>query len=368
MMGRLVLAGGGHAHLFVLEAAAAGRFQGADIVLVSPTRHQAYSGLLPALVAGKLAEPSLSFDLQRLAERARVRFLEDRVEAVDPQARRVRLASGRVEDYRTLSFATGSQAGGLEVPGVRERALPLRPLARVRELLEAADAAPDGIHVAVVGGGAAGIEVACALRRRLGVRGHVAVVDAAPRLLADRAEEASRVAEAELRRRSIGVAAGARVLEVTPTGLRLDSGAMVPARLVVWAVGGAAPSLFRDAGLATDGAGWLQVDDTLRSVSHPDIFAAGDAATLAGATWVPKAGVYAVRQGPVLAANLAAVVAGKAPPRRYRPRRDFVALLSLADGSAIFSRGTTAFASPFAQRLKDWIDGRFMRRFQRLGG
>ncbi|HEX5632655.1 MAG TPA: FAD-dependent oxidoreductase [Gemmatimonadales bacterium] len=368
MLGRLVLVGGGHAHLFVLEAVAAGRFPGTDVTLVSASRHQTYSGLVPAFVAGLVEESALTIDLARLAERARARFVEGRVTEVETQARRVRLEDGRVEDYRTLSFATGALPGGLEVPGVLDHARSIRPLARVRELVASLDVAPAGTAVAVVGGGAGGVEIAFAICKRLGARGHVAVVDAGPRLMLDRGEETARVAMEELRRRHIGVALGARVLEVVPEGLRLDSGAMVRAQLVVWAAGGTPPSLFRDSGLATDEAGWLLVDETLRSVSHPDIFAAGDAAAVQGAPWVPKAGVHAVRQGPVLTGNLIAATSGRPIQRRFRAQRDFVALLGTADGSAIFSRGKVAFASPLAWRLKEWIDGKFMRRFQKVGG
>lgn len=364
---RLVLLGGGQAHLFVLEALRAGRLPGADVTLVSTSVQHAYDAMLPGLLAGHLTEADCTFDLAALALQAGARFVEGRVARIDPDARRVHLAAGPAIDYEHLSIGTGAAPAGLDVPGVAERAHAARPLGRARALVAALAAAPDGVRVAVVGGGTTGVEAAFAIRARLAARGSVALLEAAPRLLPGRTAAAAEAALRELRAAGIGVALGARVEAVEEGSLAVGFGAHVPAELVVWAGGVTAAPLGRDAGLASDERGYVLVDGNLRSVSHPTIFAVGDAAALSEAPSAPKAGAYAVRQGPVLAKNLAALCAGRPLTRSYRPQHDQLALMSTCTGRAIFVRGRTAIATPWAQRLKEYLDRGFVRRFQNLG-
>src|SRR5947209_3290127 len=115
-----------------------------------------------------------------------------------------------------------------------------------------------------------------------------------------------------------------------------------------------------------DPAGFVRVRPTLQVVGHDEIFAVGDCASLLTDPNLPKAGVYAVRQGPTLIANLRARVMGGSM-RRYRPQRDFLSLLNLGDGRALASKWGIALEGNWAFTLKDRIDRRFVRRFQVLG-
>jgi len=158
------------------------------------------------------------------------------------------------------------------------------------------------------------------------------------------------------------------VEEVGTRTVRLSGGTELPYDTVVWATGASAPEIFRASGLETDHAGFLLVDSTLRSVTDPAIFAAGDAATLRRFPATPKSGVYAVRQGPILARNLVLALAGGASERyqSYRPQPRSLVLINTGDGRAILSYGSIALTGRWVMRLKDRIDRGFMRRFQRL--
>jgi len=360
---RLLLLGAGHAHLFVLEALRAGRLPGADVTLVNPSIIHPYAAMLPGFLAGRHTEAECTVDLAALARRSGARFVEARAESIDLGEKRVHVGRSRPIDFEYLSIAVGAMPTGLDVPGVREHAHALKPFERTRALIAALDAAADGVRVAVVGGGITGIETAIAIRTRLAGRGSVALLEAAPRLLPNRPEAAADLALRELRARDVGVALGARVDAIEPGVVTVGFGARVPADLVVWATGTTALPLSRQAGLATDDAGFVLVDDMLRSVSHPAVFAAGDAASLQEAPGMPRPGAYAVRQGPVLARNLAALATGKPVTRSYRPQRDHLALIGTGAGRALFMRGRTALVSPWALRLKDYIDRGFLRRF-----
>ena len=232
-------------------------------------------------------------------------------------------------------------------------------------------AGPEPLKVAVVGGGAAGIELALASRARLdrlgAGRAIITLHDAGPALLAGTAPYAADAVGTVLQDREITVRTASRVDEVGADYLRLSGGRVVPADLILWATGPAAHPIFRASGLTTDAAGYLLVDDHLAAVGTTGLFGAGDAVTLKSAPRTPKAGVFAVRQGPVLAHNLAVALRSAGKLRAYQPQARVLALLNTGDGRAILSYGTTVLVGRWAMMLKDWIDRRFMRRFQRLG-
>jgi len=136
----------------------------------------------------------------------------------------------------------------------------------------------------------------------------------------------------------------------------------VPADLIVWATGAAAVPWVGQSGLACDDRGFAAVNDGLQSPSHPFVFAAGDVAAMTNRP-VPKAGVFAVRQGPVLAANLRSYLAGE-PLRPFRPQPRYLSLMSTGDGHAIASWAGLAWQGRWVWAWKDRIDRAFMRRYQ----
>ena len=371
---RLVLLGGGHAHLFVLEGAAAGKFAGTDVTLISPSREQAYSGMVPGLVAGRYQPRDLSLDLQAIATAAGVRYIGAAAAAIRPAESELKLADGTRITFDILSLATGSAVVGAGLPGVARHALPVRPINRALEVISALEQSarlePDPA-VVVVGGGAAGVEIALASRARLrrlsgSDAGTVTLLEAAPQLFGGQWPAAERHVHQALVRNRVSLRLGVEVRAATERGVELAEGSELPARVLVWAAGAASSQLLRSSGLAADASGFPLVDDRLRSISDPRVFGAGDAVTLERWPNTPKAGVYAVREGPVLRDNLAAVCAGEEPARRYTPQRRFLALLNTGDGSAVLSYPPWAVSGRWAMQLKDRIDRGFVRRFQRL--
>lgn len=158
-MTRLVLLGGGHAHLFVLEALARGAFAGTEVTLVSPVRRQAYSGMVPGMIAGRYRADELSFDLEAIARRAGARYVPLAGRRILAGAGRIELTNGSVAAYDVLSVATGSTVRGTELPGVAEQSLMVKPIDRAGEIVPAlarALAADRNPAVIVVGAGAAG--------------------------------------------------------------------------------------------------------------------------------------------------------------------------------------------------------------------
>ena len=368
----LVLVGGGHTHIQVLKRWAMAPVPGAHLTLVVDRPVAIYSGMVPGLVAGQYRRDELEIDVWPLARRAGARAIAARAIGVDPRERRVLLEGRPGVHYDTVSFDVGSTVSGLDVPGVRAHALPTRPIAelvaRVDDLVERLCAAGRA-RVIVVGAGAGGVELAFAIRARLdrlGVReSPVTLLEAGPVVLPGYPRSAARRVEANARALGIAIRCGARVAEAAADHLRLESGERLDADALLWVAGAASLPIFSESGLPVDERGFVRVRPTLQVVGHDEIFAVGDCASLEGHPTLPKAGVYAVREGPVLVHNLMARIAGRAL-RPYRPQRDYLSLLNLGDGRAIAAKWGVSAEGRQLYGLKDWIDRRFMRRFQAL--
>jgi selenide,water dikinase len=370
---RLVLVGGGHAHLEVLRSAARERFAATEVVLVSPFRSHHYSSMVPGYLQRRYREAELAFDLPAICRAAGARFVEGYADAVDGGARTVAVGGERLE-FDAASLDVGSDPSGLDVPGVGEHAFTVRPLSRAVALearLAAVGCEPGTgpVPVCVVGGGAAGAELSWAVQRRLALSGRacaVTLVERAPELLPEYGPAARGRARRLLEARGVRVVLGREVAEVGPGMVTLADGTELPSALTLWLTGAAPNALTRASSLAKDARGFVLVDGTLREADGAPVWGAGDCVTPRDHPHTPKAGVYAVREAPVLAANLRASCGGGVAAARYAPQPHFLALLNTADGRALLRWHGVLSHSRAAWHLKDWIDRRYVRRYQSL--
>ncbi|RPH65280.1 MAG: pyridine nucleotide-disulfide oxidoreductase [Burkholderiales bacterium] len=358
-MKRLLLVGAGHAHAQVLKDWVASPLGGTELVIVSPRAQAPYSGMVPGWLAGFYRFDEICIDFVALARAAGAHLVADEAAGIDPERRQLRLRSGAALDYDLASLNVGSTLTPPRPPGVR--VLSLRPLGRLHdaweELLAAVTAAPrrEPLQVTAVGGGAAGVESLLAalarLRALLPQRSvHGTLVALSDDLLPGMSAGAARAVRAAL------AAAGVTLR----LGTVYDPAAANPTDVLLWATGAEAHDWPRASGLSVGPGGFVRIDRRLRSVSHPEVYAAGDCAEWAEP--LPKAGVYAVRMGPVLSRNLRAAL-GAGGAIDYVPQRRFLALLATADGSAVASWGRWSAHGRWAWRWKDRIDRGFVRRF-----
>ena len=367
-MKRLVLLGGGHAHIEVLCALAANPDPKHAVVLVTPYPWLTYTGMLPGHIAGHYGLEELTVDVAALARRANVRMVLTTVSLVSPDACQVVCANGEVLDYDVLSLDVGSVPVIGDAVGVEANAVVVRPLERlVKGWNDVYARAARGrvIAVTVVGGGAAGIELALAMNHRLRTTleepvPHVRLISDAPG--AGIAAGARRRLIRCLKRSGVGSHVGASVREVGRDFVRLANGLEFATDAVFWATGAAAHGWIRDSGLATDAAGFLLTNDLLQSTSHPNVFGAGDCATEMGHPR-PKAGVFAVRAAPILAGNLRAALEGR-PLTAFLPQKRYLALISTGPRHAVGSWNGFAWQGRWAWRWKDRIDRAFVARYR----
>lgn len=376
---QLVLVGAGHTHVQVLSAFAKERPRGVDVSVVVDDPVAMYSGMATGYVAGQYDRGDLEIDARPLARACGAALAVSPCVRVDAAARRVELEDGRSIAYDVASFDIGSTVRGRGRPGVVEHAIPTRPLRglidRVDEVVERARALGGArpFRLVVVGGGVAGVELSLTFQVRLRDAADappaITLLDAGPRVLDGAPDALARRARRILERRGVRTRGNAAVAGVDATGVTLEDGARLAADAVVWVTGPASHSLFRDSGLSHDD-GYLRVRSTLQSMDHDELFAAGDCVSLVDHPDTPKAGVYAVREGPILIQNLRAalrgIVDGDGAPalRSYRPQRGFLTLLNLGDGRALGTKWGLAFEGRWAMWMKDRIDRRFVEQFQ----
>ncbi len=372
-MKRLLLAGGGHSHVFVLDALAREPAADVEITLVSPFDRQVYSGMLPGWIAGHYEIEQCVIPLAPLAQRANARFVQAQVTRLDLAARIAYTDASEALPFDLMSIATGPVMNLDAIAGLRQHAIALRPIESLiqawprlyAQLAARAQAGEDAATLTVLGGGAGGAELALALAHRMRsarVPARVQLVTGKPGLLPALA--------AGVRRRiaRLAPARGVRLIEddaaqVTRHTVLLAGGGEIASDVTIAAIGAAAAEWPREAGLAVDERGFIAVDERLRSISHPCVFAAGDCASMVGHPR-PKSGVYAVRAGPPLARNLLRQLAGQ-PPRRYRPQRVALYLLSTGPQHAVASWDGLSAEGRWVWRWKDRIDRRFVARYAR---
>jgi len=367
----LVLVGGGHAHALVLRRLAMRpRSARTRITLISPDSHTPYSGMLPGMVAGHYRFEDTHIDLARLCQWADVRFVTAAVTAIDPVAQRLQIAGRPDLRYDIVSLDVGSQPELDAVPGAREHAIPVKPVADLWRRWQAfAEAPQEQEHrIAVVGGGAGGVELTLAMAHVLRERAVRITLFGGSQILRGYNGRSRAAAERALAAAGVDLQVGVRVAEVRADTLRLDSGLEVGVDSVFWCTAATPARWVADSGLATDDKGFLAVRDSLQSVDDPRVFAAGDIATQLDHPR-PKAGVFAVRQAPVLAHNLE--VAMRNPQnmrglRRHQPQKRFLSLVSLGDKVATADRGLLTATGRWVWRWKDHIDREFMQRFADL--
>jgi pyridine nucleotide-disulfide oxidoreductase family protein len=369
-MKRLLLVGGGHAHLEVLRELARVPDQSYDVTLVTPYPWFTYSGMIPGHIAGHYELDDCTVDLIALAGRAHAALVLTTVSLVSPASNEAICANGTVIPYDVLSLDVGSISSIGRASGVERHAFQMRPLERmVKGWNDVLVRARDGrmASVSVVGGGAAGVELAFAMNHRFQrdlfeIATHVRVIADTPAIVPTMPQGARDRLRRRMLRNGVELQAGSPAIEVGAGYIRLESGLEFATDAVFWATGAAAPEWIRESGFATDERGFLLTNDLLQSPSHPNVFGAGDCVNELGHP-LPKAGVFSVRAGPTLAANLRAALDGAALAPHV-PKARHLALLSTGSRHAVGTWNGLSWGGGWAWRWKDAIDRAFIARYR----
>ncbi|MHB8845728.1 MAG: NAD(P)/FAD-dependent oxidoreductase [Nitrospirota bacterium] len=369
MKKRLVIVGGGHAHLTLLAHIDTCVARGHRVTVVNRSAYHYYSGMGPGLLAGTYSPRDVRFHIRRMAEDRGAAFIEDAVVHIDAPERSLKLASGATIPYDIASFNTGSEVPA-HIPGASgPRIFPVKPIAN---LVQARQFLCEHFNertaeVVVIGGGPAGLEMAGNIWKLAAGRGGRVRVTllAGRRLMARFPDRVRMLALRSLQKRGIEVVEGSHAAALEEGRVIMDDGTIRACDAVFLAMGVAPSTLFRDSKLPTGPDGGLLVNRFLQCPGHPGIFGGGDCISLEGHR-LAKVGVYAVRQNPVLMQNICAALNG-GPLVPFVPQKHYLLIFNLGDGTAILNRNGMTLAGRFAWRLKDRIDRAFMRKFQLSG-
>ena len=367
----VLLVGGGHAHVAVLADWARSGCPASRAALLTPEPTLRYSGMVPGWISGEHALDDGIVDLAALARAAGVDLVLDRCIAIDPAARSVLTMHSGLMEFDIASLDTGGVGNASAAFGHDPRLLDVRPISAFVERIGQVharltlDGRSDHLRLAVIGGGAGGVELAFALNnwRGLDQRTNVILIAGESGLLPGFSAAVRGRVERELERQSIALLPVDAWIE---DGVLMAGEALVETDYMIAALGSGAPDWPRSGGMAVDEEGFVAVDRYQRSISHPHILAAGDIAARRDRE-VPHSGVHAVFAGPVLARNLRDIMAGKAPSDIYRPRWNHLYLMSTGAGEAIASYGPLGAQGRWVSRLKTWIDKRWIASYAAFG-
>ncbi len=374
----IVLLGAGHTHGHIIRMWRMSPPRNVRLTCISNFSVATYSGMLPGTLAGLYDREQMEIDLVRLCASAGVRFLRAGIRGLDIERREVLLEDRPPVPFDVLSIGIGSIPSGLDdvqtdANGLGNNAVvAIKPMQTFlqrldRRLLDAVRQVGERPpRIAVVGAGVAGVEITLALTphvvKLLGATPQLMLIDRHDSIAHGLNDGAVKRVEHELRGREVEIILGHDVRAVGDGELELSDGRRMSADIVLWATGAEAPPLLRKLGLPTDTSGFLLTEPTLQTVAGAPIFVVGDSGTIERDR-TPKAGVYAVRQGPILWKNLQRRLKGQ-PLEAYRPQHSFLKLLSTGDGRSILDYKGFSATGHWCWKLKNRIDTRFMAKFQ----
>eukprot|EP00850_Spirogloea_muscicola_P020955 SM000232S07925 [mRNA] locus=s232:17720:24986:- [translate_table: standard] len=373
----LVLLGGGHSHVIVLKSFGMKPMPGVRLTLVSRDVHTPYSGMLPGYVAGHYTYEDCHIDLRRLARFAGARLIHCSASGIDMQLKQVLLDGRPPMKFDVLSLDIGVTSLQ-QVSGAAKYTTPVKPInlfhERWQKTLDRITSCPsEEERIAIVGGGAGGVELCLAMQHRLveelknrgkSTGGLSFQLYTRSRLLPMHAPAAGKMFEQILHDRGVQILQSDGIAEVQENVLLSTTGQKFAFSECFWCTEGGAAAWLKGTELALDRNGFVSIEETLQSTSHSGIFAAGDIHA-SDVHPRPKAGVFAVRQGPPLAENLQRHLLGKSL-KPFKPQLKYLSLISTGNKYAIATRGDLAFEGSFLWLLKDWIDRGFMRKFSEL--
>lgn len=367
----IVLLGIGHTNAHIVRMWRMKPLADAKLTCISNSPIATYSGMLPGVLAGIYTPEQMQIDLVRLCASVGARLIVDEVTGLDLANKRIRFSERADVGFDVLSIGIGSVPSQLDRIHDASHCVSIKPMVSFldrlqQHLLSAAEEHDGVLRVAVVGAGAGGTEIAFCLpnqlRKSLPRREfRITLVNGSKQVVNGSSASVQRLARKQMAAHQIDLLVG-RVAAVDGRQMTMEDGSQPSFDLILWATGATAPPLLGRLGLKTDDRGFLSIRSTLQTCEHDDIFAVGDTGTLVDSP-TPKAGVYAVRQGPILFENLEKRIRRQSLVE-YRPQKDFLKLLSTGDGKALGEYARFGFHGTWAWKWKDRIDRKFMAMYQ----
>ncbi|WP_339673724.1 FAD-dependent oxidoreductase [Dasania marina] len=369
---RLVLVGAGHSHLMVLQYFSQKPIAGLQLTVISHSNYIPYSGMIPGLIAGHYSWQQCHIHLANLCHRAQAKLIIGDIDYIDSAEHSVSGPGIPPIAYDWLSLNTGSKNQLDAIAGASDQGLASKPIEQFlpawQQKITEIQHCRNSYKIAVVGGGAASVELLLAIQQRLQTLPKQAtislsLVTAAKNPLPQYNPANSQLIKKELQRHTIKLYVNSCASKAHHYGLDLADGSSIAANCVIWATQAGGPLWLKNTTVNCDEQGFVHVNQFLQSSSHPNVFAAGDMIHFSEQA-LPKSGVYAVRTGQALAKNLHRVIRNKALTP-YQPQRYFLNILSLGNKRALAQWGIFSAAGSWVWYWKSWLDRRFVNKLNK---
>lgn len=364
----LILVGGGHAHLYLIKRLMTERLNGYQTILISVGKKQYYSGMASAYIEDIYDEAAFSVDLKKLCGESGVLYKEDEVRLINPKNKTLVTSKGNSYTFDLLSLDTGSEIIGKQIPGALEFSHMVKPLSHLKTIKASFDR-PDkqGNKVVIVGAGAAGVEMALAIRTLL-VKARkpfdIAIVDSGNEIMKGYKQKVKTKVLKELKDADIDLIKNELVSEIKENQLIMASGRQIRYGFLMLAAGSVAHSLYKESAFEVDERGYMFVNTYLQNELYPSIFGVGDCITFKAYDYVNKVGVYAIKEAPILWENLKRMIENK-DLKSYVPQKSYLSIVSLGNRRAVLSFRNLVLTGRLPWYIKDWIDRRFIQQYQR---
>lgn len=362
-MKQLFLIGAGHAHLHIINQLRKESLEDVEVTLLSPAPYQYYSGMFSGYAEGLYSEEDISVYLPGLCEQASVEFKEEFVVSIDAKQKILLTDQGSVLSYDVASFDIGSLTASTDLEGVKEYARRIKPNYHFPQMV---DEVRHAEHLSIVGGGIAGVELALSLqswREKHNKGKDITIISGSNRLLSGETKDISRKVEQIVARKGITILKDSHVMKMTKNHIYMDQGDALEYTDALWLAGPKAPGVFEQSKLPTDNKGYLQVESTLQVKKHPSIFGAGDCISLSEHPELPKNGVFAIRQAPILWENIKGFLS-TGDGSHYIPQKKWLAIMSVGEKEGFLLYGKWSYKGKLAWKLKNRIDRKFMKQYQ----
>lgn len=363
-MRTLILVGAGHAHLHIIKNLIKEPLEGIEVILISPSRYQYYSGMFSGYTEGLYNIEDIRIDIAPLCKKASISWYEQAVVSLDAEQKILLTDQGEVLSYDALSFDIGSLTAHTDIKGVKEYARRIKPNFHFPEMIHAMQESKQPV---VVGGGIVGTEVALSLqawRTKHHYEEPVKLISSSFRLLENYAESISSKIENIVQNSNIQIHLKEKVEEINSTKIITDHNKL-DYKDVIWLGGPRAPELFRLSNLPIDEKGYLEVESTLQVKKYPSIFGAGDCVSFSHAPETPRNGVSAIRESPVLWENIKGFLT-TGEGEHYTPQSKTLEIMSIGNQNGLLLYGGISLKGKLAWRLKHKIDKKFMKTYKNL--
>lgn len=350
----LVLVGGGHVHLYVLKKLKKSPIMDYEVLLISAASKQFYSGMAAGYLEGIYSESDFTVDLQSYCRQSGVDFVEDEAVHIDPQGKVLTTQRGLTIIYDVLSLDIGSLPDMSKLVGINENCLPLKPLYKLKAIQDNFEKSQP-LQFTVLGAGASGVEVACALKAKADKAKRalaITVIDSGDDVLKGYPVVAKKLVKKRLNALNIELQLKTRITELNKEG-----------GYTIMATGSVGHRLLTSLATPLDSRGFMLVNDYLQNERYPELFGAGDCVTLKNHMHLPKLGVYAIKEAPVLWKNINHFI-NQEKLKPFKPQKYYLSLISMGNKRGILTYGKFAIMSRWAWHLKTWIDSGYMKKFK----